>query len=215
MRVEKLEYGEQLYLQKSHRNSTIISASWQPARCTCSSCRRDTSFRWSIDLITTATQKTSKTGCSRTTSGGSTSIATKTPSEELSLLSRLLDVVLHSDATRCALVRRRCCTGAHKGGNHDRCVNGAVTLRAAERSCLTAGNLPISDDGSVGLRTAAAGRVVSLWERNERQMTYFDEQSRGVPSCTVKPGMITPLAPLISVTTPWAATEAVKATTSA
>lgn len=32
----------------------------------------------------------------------------------------------------------------------------------------------------------------------------MDEQSLGVPSWIVKPGMETPFAPLTSVTTPWA-----------
>ena len=45
--------------------------------------------------------------------------------------------------------------------------------------------------------------------------TNFDEQSRGVPSATVRPGMLTPFAPLIAVTTPWAETEAARAATSA
>lgn len=44
---------------------------------------------------------------------------------------------------------------------------------------------------------------------------YFDEQSRGVPSATVRPGMFTPFAPWISVTTPWLETEAARAATSA
>ena len=44
--------------------------------------------------------------------------------------------------------------------------------------------------------------------------TYLDEQSRGVPSATVRPGMLTPFAPLIAVTTPWAETEAARAATS-
>jgi hypothetical protein len=45
--------------------------------------------------------------------------------------------------------------------------------------------------------------------------THLEEQSRGVPSWMVRPGMLTPLAPLISVTTPWAEAQAAMAATKA
>ena len=40
----------------------------------------------------------------------------------------------------------------------------------------------------------------------KRAEKTHEAQSRGVPSATERPGMLTPLAPWISVTTPWAVT---------
>lgn len=41
--------------------------------------------------------------------------------------------------------------------------------------------------------------------------TYLDEQSLGVPSWIVRPGMTTPFAPMISVTTAWPMTLGMRA----
>ena len=83
-------------------------------------------------------------------------------------------------------------------------VDLATLVGAAKSAGLVAtGDLAVADDGSVGLRSAAAVWCQSALSFVLRQLCpYLEEQSRGVPSATVKPGIVTPLAPLTLMTIP-------------
>jgi hypothetical protein len=75
----------------------------------------------------------------------------------------LLDVVLNTNTAGCALVGGGCGTSAHKGSDHDRCVNGTIALSAAERSSLSALDVAVTNDCSVRLGSAAA-KVLSAYD---------------------------------------------------
>jgi hypothetical protein len=142
------------YLAKSHGNSAVFSTSGQTAGCSSTSCSCNTSLRRTVALgtSTSAAEKTcDASGCTIAT------LATAEKStEKLTLLVCLLDVVLNTNTARCALVGRRCSTGAHEGSNHYRCVNGTIALSAAERGSLSAPDIAVTNDCSVRLGSAAA-----------------------------------------------------------
>jgi hypothetical protein len=136
------------YLAESHGDGSVISASGQTAGSTCTSRGGNTSLRGSNSLDTLA----------------ATSTAAKQASEELALSSTLLgsrDVVLDTDTARGSLVGRGGGT-AHESTNHDGSIDVAVALSASERASLAAGNLTVTDDCSVCLRTATAVLHVSV-----------------------------------------------------
>jgi hypothetical protein len=128
------------YLAKSHGDSAIVRASRQTAGSTSSLGSRNTSLRRTGGLAAL----------------GSTLSTTEKSSEELTPLAGLLDVVLDTDATRCALVSRWCGTSAHEGTDHDCSIDGTVALSASKRSGFSAGNVAVTDDRSVCLRSTAA-----------------------------------------------------------
>jgi hypothetical protein len=157
--------GVVAYLAQSHSDSAVVSACGHTARCALSYCGGNASFWWAVDLVTTSSEKssdTSSTGLSTSTSC-TTSAATKETAKELTLLlaARLLDVVLDAHTCSRAGVRRRGSTLSHEGTNHNSSIDVAVTLCAAKRTSLSTGDFAVPDDGSIGLRTAAAKRSVS------------------------------------------------------
>jgi hypothetical protein len=173
----------------------------------------DTSLRRAFSLSTAAAEETGNTSgtaaASSSFGAASTAATAEEAGKELPLIclgccGSATEVVFHTSGARGALVGRRGSSGAHEGGDHDGGIDVTVALSAAERTGLAGGDLTVAYNGSVGLGTAAAGvRLVSKSEC-EGQQTYLEEQSRGVPSATVRPGIVTPLAPFMETTTPCA-----------
>lgn len=151
-------------LAKGHCDGTIIGTGGKTGGRSSTSCSCNASLRRTVALCasTAATKEASETSRSAVSALAST----KESAKQLTLLASscwLLDVVLNTNTSGCSVVGRGSSAGAHESSDHDRCVNRAVALSAAERSSLSAGNVTVTDDGSVCLGTAAAD-ILSVWD---------------------------------------------------
>jgi hypothetical protein len=70
------------------------------------------------------------------------------------------DIILLASGTRGSLVGRGI-AGSHEGRDDVGGVDRAVALGAAQGTGLAGAELPVADDGRVGLRAAAVGRAVT------------------------------------------------------
>jgi hypothetical protein len=104
-----------------------------------------------------------------------------------------------------------CGTGAHEFGNGGGGVDGAAALGAAKGRRFAA-HFACADDGGVGFgaasRRGAVARCAVLDCGGVRYWKRRRWRWRCVPE---RPGILTPLAPWISVMTPWACTVAAMA----
>jgi hypothetical protein len=121
---------------------------------------------------------------------------------------------------------------SHKDLDHHGRVDRAIALGLAQGTDRARIDLAVTDDGGVGLRAAAVGGAVTGCAISDclGVSCVSHHSDSGVPwvhvhsprdfsvgqSCIdlpVRPGISTPLAPVILVTTPWAETEAAKQAT--
>jgi hypothetical protein len=145
-------------LAKSHSDGSVFCACWQPGCCSSAHGGGNASFGRTADFVAASTEEACNAGCAASTTCTACSSALVTAAEEAAekLALLLLDVVFDTDAGGGSFVGRRRGTSAHEGADHDGCVDGTVALGAAERSGFAAGNVAVSDDGSVGLGSTAA-----------------------------------------------------------
>lgn len=150
-------------LAKCHGNCAVIRTCRQSARSTGSNSSCNTRLGRTIGLVAASSKQSGDTcGASRT----ALVAASKEVTEELALpLAWHLDVVFYAYAPRSALVGRRCSARSHEGPDHDCSIDIAVALGTAQRPRLAAGNLTVSDNGRVCLRSTAAAFILALQSR--------------------------------------------------
>ena len=152
---------------KRHRDSPIIRTCRQPRASPLASGSSNSAL--SLDRAGGAT--TTKQALKPLQELPGNEPETSLPLLRLSLAPRATqctDVILNANprARRVHLGRG---TGAHEVGDHGSCVDGAVALGATQRADSAGPDLPVADDGCVGLRAAAvasavAGGAVGDWE---------------------------------------------------
>jgi hypothetical protein len=160
MAIEKEEGAT--HLTKSHRHSTIVSASRQTACRSGSHSSCNAGLWWTVGFVTASTEQACNTSGTRCTTGTAACTTSQKATEELTLLTRLLDVVFYTNASRGTLVGRWCSSLAHESANHDCSIDYAVALCTTERRGLAARDFTVFNDSGVCLRTAAAELCVSL-----------------------------------------------------
>ena len=157
----------QTHLVKRHCDSPIIRTRWQPGASTLAS--RSSNSALSLDRAGGAT--TAKQALKSLQELPGNEPESSLPLLRLSLAPRATqstDVILDADP-RVRRVHLGRGTGAHEVGDHRGRVDGAVALGATQRADSAGPDLPVADDGCVGLRAAAvagavAGGAVGDWE---------------------------------------------------
>ena len=117
-----------------------------------------------VVLITTTTEESTKAATTPGTAAEEVSDLTLACGSALTgTVLNFGDVILHTDRPVASVVGRdgSGAVAAHEVGNHDRGVNGAVALSAAERSRPSTAHIAVAYDGCVGLRAAAVGGAVT------------------------------------------------------
>jgi hypothetical protein len=120
--------------------------------------RGDVGLRWTAGLGPAAAYQPGNAGGAACTAAKEVGELAGDPVAALGVV--LGDVVFLSDAGGCAGVGRGCAS-AHEGGNHGLGFDGPVTLGSAEGSDFAGGDLPVTDNGCVGLGAASVGGAVS------------------------------------------------------
>ena len=211
----------QTHLVKHHLNRSVVSARRQPARCSLSARSGDIHLcgRCARRPLPTTAKPSEEAGT--TTSAGTAAETAEQVLEKLprhhdhsrGLVASVVvvvagarrDVVLDPDRRVGAVVAGRCAT-AHEVGDHGGGVDGTVALGAAQGADGAGADLAVADDGRVRLGAAAIRGAVTRGAVGDwRSWSGYHLDTCGeegdVPD---RPGISTPLAPRIMVTTPWA-----------
>lgn len=156
------------YLSERHVHGAISIGSGHAAGGTLASSSSDTGLWGTLGLLAASTKKAGNTSSTTAAAGlasatGTATKAAEEAAEELPLLLRgsggAGEVVFLTSGAGCTLVGGGSGSSAarsHEGSDHDGGIDVAVTLCPAERTGLAGGDLTVTDDGCVGLGTAAA-----------------------------------------------------------